>query len=1226
MTAFSAIRRDRRRRRALLTVAVAFAVVVSALTAPGRAGALSASPGQNDGGPTTYDPSVGHRASPNHSGLPATRSGASQTAPPVTRLTGRAFPSAQDSGFAVSRTVGPNIVDETSGPYATAAEGAGFTEVSVGGSHSCGLRTDGTIRCWGDNFSWSKFSWDTLSWDSNLFDRTTAPSGSFTQVSAGGEHSCAIRTSGTIVCWGNIVNTNEKATPPPGTFSSVSANWNHSCAIRTSGTIVCWGNNDHEKATAPPGPFTHVSAGSEHSCAIRTNGTIVCWGNNDHGQATAPSGTFTQVSAGFWYSCGLRSDGSVECWGNYDNEKAIPPSGTFSSVSVPCAVRTNGTIVCWGNNEDEQATAPSGTFTQVSAGWGHSCAVRTNGTIVCWGDNEYGQATAPSAPFTQISASYWYSCGLRSDASVVCWKSSGGAAPLGTFTQVSTGTDYLCGLRSDGSAECWGNNDHGQASAPSGSFTQISARSQHSCGVRSDSSVECWGSNGSGQATAPSGSFTQVSAGYGHSCGLRSDGSAECWGWNNYGQATAPSGSFTQVSAGSEYSCGLRSDGSAECWGGYWATAPSGSFTQVSAGYGHSCGLRTGGTIECWGHMDEWPTNAPSGSFTQVSAGFEYSCGLRSDGSVFCWGREYLVVLSTDGGDGSVPGVTGGGPGQVVGVDFELGEYGRNLFWTPLIGFIEYEIDAREAGEDRAEYQGGITCLDTLERCEYLLDRDTRTSETFRAAPEVRVRAVNEAGAGPWSEWVSVGESPPGRVEGLWYGWSLDGLVLFWDPLDRAQYYEVSVPGNSYFEGHRCTRRVCEFVIDGDRFRNGAFYTATEYRVRAKNKSGKGPWSEFVTVDVSGRPRPVSDLQYSVERLALEPLAGGKTQFSRDGVRWRPVRGADSYDLEFQHQRRPGQFVQQPVLVRDLTGEEGWAGCRHKCFYEFLRNPELQVRVRVRATSEQGAGQWSDWVWSIREPRSAPVITKLVPEYGFGDDDVVVHWSHAAEAAGYRVEWRYVDYGEARADQITAAGNAERVEAVLDWLADNGNYRVVKPGSASVGLETSHRVKSVIDTREDKKYVLEFRVVALGDGGIEQPSDWVRWNTQQLRDKLEQSSACGVLDVLDAGNKVFDIVNVVLALYSGGLGAGVLTALKSQLSLGPDGVKAAQVLAGCFEDHHPIDVLRELSPMVGKILDITGMTAVVKRVTCGNHYLATNFRDKNFDVDDIDGLLEECYT
>ena len=54
-----------------------------------------------------------------------------------------------------------------------------------------------------------------------MYGQATPPAGTFTQVSAGMYHTCGVRTDGTLACWGN--NNSGQATPPGGTFTQVSA-------------------------------------------------------------------------------------------------------------------------------------------------------------------------------------------------------------------------------------------------------------------------------------------------------------------------------------------------------------------------------------------------------------------------------------------------------------------------------------------------------------------------------------------------------------------------------------------------------------------------------------------------------------------------------------------------------------------------------------------------------------------------------------------------------------------------------------------------------------------------------------------------------------------------------------------------------------------------------------------------------------------------------------------
>ena len=71
-------------------------------------------------------------------------------------------------------------------------------------------------------------------------------------------------------------------------FTAFSVGNAHSCGIRPSGEVECWGSNQHGQADAPKGTFTAVTAGSEHSCGIRPSGEVECWGSNHHGQLDAP--------------------------------------------------------------------------------------------------------------------------------------------------------------------------------------------------------------------------------------------------------------------------------------------------------------------------------------------------------------------------------------------------------------------------------------------------------------------------------------------------------------------------------------------------------------------------------------------------------------------------------------------------------------------------------------------------------------------------------------------------------------------------------------------------------------------------------------------------------------------------------------------------------------------------------------------------------------------------
>ena len=268
--------------------------------------------------------------------------------------------------------------------------------------------------------------------------------------------------------------------PPTPASTAVTAGGHHTCGLKTDATITCWGKNDYGEAVAPGGTFSAVTAGWRHTCGLKTDATITCWGNNDSGQADAPGGTFSAVTAGGGTTCGLKTDATITCWGRNDFGRADAPGGTFSAVTAggghTCGLKTDATITCWGYNRWGQAVAPGGTFSAVTAGGGHTCGLKTDATITCWGNNDYGKAVAPGETFSAVTAGRVTTCGLKTDATITCWGNNDygkAVAPGETFSAVSAGEYHTCGLKTDATITCWGYNGFGQAVAPGGTFGPV---------------------------------------------------------------------------------------------------------------------------------------------------------------------------------------------------------------------------------------------------------------------------------------------------------------------------------------------------------------------------------------------------------------------------------------------------------------------------------------------------------------------------------------------------------------------------------------------------------------------------------------------------------------------------------------------------------------------------------------------------------------------------------
>jgi alpha-tubulin suppressor-like RCC1 family protein len=169
-----------------------------------------------------------------------------------------------------------------------------FASVGTGWESTCAIRDDQTLVCWG------KPDWGIA----------LTPEGRFDKLAVGARHACAIGAEdGAVACWGaggpddpNFEEPNNgyygQAMPPSGRFVDLSAGEGHTCGIRPTGKLECWGAGTDDGACAeafecgqampPSGAFVDVAAGSSNSCAIRDDGVFLCWGSNTGDRSTPP--------------------------------------------------------------------------------------------------------------------------------------------------------------------------------------------------------------------------------------------------------------------------------------------------------------------------------------------------------------------------------------------------------------------------------------------------------------------------------------------------------------------------------------------------------------------------------------------------------------------------------------------------------------------------------------------------------------------------------------------------------------------------------------------------------------------------------------------------------------------------------------------------------------------------------------------------------------------------
>lgn len=246
--------------------------------------------------------------------------------------------------------LGNGTTDEKTTPVDVVGLGAGVRALDLGSFHACAV-VDGAAKCWGRN-SYGQAGTGATSTRAPLPAIVTGLDAGISDVTTGGNHSCAITTAGQAFCWGyntsyqlgDGTNTNHPAPVAVKNIASVSqisAGFQHTCAV-AAGAAKCWGNgglgrlgNGGNSPSSTPTDVSglssgvvKVSAGDYHSCAVTTEGTALCWGDNRSGQlgdgtttqspyprpvAGFSQGT-TRISAGSEHTCGITAR-EAKCWG-----------------------------------------------------------------------------------------------------------------------------------------------------------------------------------------------------------------------------------------------------------------------------------------------------------------------------------------------------------------------------------------------------------------------------------------------------------------------------------------------------------------------------------------------------------------------------------------------------------------------------------------------------------------------------------------------------------------------------------------------------------------------------------------------------------------------------------------------------------------------------------------------------------------------------------------------
>ena len=253
-----------------------------------------------------------------------------------------------------------------------------------------------------------------VAWGYNGDGQTTVPTGlsGVKAIAAGGTHTVALKSNGTVVAWGGQYNNYGQTTVPAGLsgVAAIAAGMYHTVALKSDGTVLAWGDNTYGQTTVPAGlsGVTAVAAYMYHTLALKSSGTVVGWGDNSDGQTTVPAGLsgVAAIAAGGYHAVALKSNGTVAAWGVqnfYNVGQTTVPAGLSGVAAIAAggyhtvALKSDGTVLAWGDNSYGQTTVPAGLsgVNAIAAGWFHTVALKSNGMVLAWGGNSNGQTAVP---------------------------------------------------------------------------------------------------------------------------------------------------------------------------------------------------------------------------------------------------------------------------------------------------------------------------------------------------------------------------------------------------------------------------------------------------------------------------------------------------------------------------------------------------------------------------------------------------------------------------------------------------------------------------------------------------------------------------------------------------------------------------------------------------------------------------------------------------------------
>ena len=579
-----------------------------------------------------------------------------------------------------------------------------WVAIAAGFWHSVALKSDGTLWTWGwnvygqlgDGTKTDRHSPVQIGTDSDW--TVISAGGGQAGGAAGGGHTIALKTDGTLWAWGgneygqlgDWTTTDRHSPVQIGNdinWAAISTFYHKAVALKADGTLWAWGSNTYGQSGAPvqigsDADWAAISAGNDHTVALKTDGTLWAWGSNSYGQLgdgtttdrNSPvligSGTnWAAISAGHDHTIALNADGMLWAWGHNDGGRL--GDGTTTDQSLPVQIGPDANWVAISAGHDQSS----------------SLAIKSDGSLWSWGAGQY----SPVEILWSVPPSINYHHTDSDGSFTVSWSSVDGAPgytleragdPLFVgATEVYSGSSasynesgliagaYYYRVQADGSSD-W--RAGGPISVTVATINLSSASLFNSCHGGQNASSQSFEVWNSGEETleytiSADASWLAVTP----ENGIPGDGqdtitvdystpelvpgpyqatiTVTAIGVSNSSPRRIP----VHLTVGSGAALGpksltadaaLRPDGT--LWAYPWARVGSDTdWMAISSGAGHALALKTDGTLWAWGGNN----NGQLGDGTTIDQDAPVQIGSDTDWAVISAESNYSVALKTDG-------------------------------------------------------------------------------------------------------------------------------------------------------------------------------------------------------------------------------------------------------------------------------------------------------------------------------------------------------------------------------------------------------------------------------------------------------------------------------------------------------------------------------------------------------------------------------------------------